>query len=194
MKRITRIALNMNDAFRLQVKYGALYYKWLSYKPPLYMDYINSLLCKNKLNEKEIDSLNSFREEEDVLIELEKYINNEDYNYDKVKNYISTHSIISIIYSRLSEEEIEKAMNNSEFDYMDHSYVIDQFHDEKILSFPGTMVDLFSSIIYAISEEEENVVDMILQISKGTDQMDKFISLYGHSKILKRWNTNVLND
>ena len=88
------------------------------------------------------------------------------------------------------EEEIAAAKNNIEFDHMTHSYVLDPFSDEKILSFSGTIVDFYSAFIYAASEREEEYLDSILQVAKGTSEMDTFTSLHGHSIILKKWNTS----
>lgn len=187
MNRLERYILEHNTPFKLEVRYASLYYKWLSYKPQFLVDYINSLLNKCNLTEKEENDLISFREEEYILGELEKYINHEKYNYDKVSDYINSHSLRSIIHSRLTEEEVEKSRQNKDFNPQCHQYVIEPFNDDKILNFPGTMVDLLTAIDYAIKEEQELELDMTLQVAQTTGKMDKFLSIYGHSPIIKKW-------
>ena len=87
-----------------------IWYKWLKYNPKFYKNEKRELYEQDilKMNSSEFEKLKIFKQEDQMLSIIKKYINNEASMYEviKVTDYVNTHNINNLILRKLNNEKI----------------------------------------------------------------------------------------
>lgn len=100
-----------------KVKYNSQlamqYLKWLKYTSQKEQERIDGILNKksDKLTDKEISQLKSFKDSQNIIPIFERYLSNEYRNSDliQVYDFMKNHSLYNLMLSKLTKEEINSA-------------------------------------------------------------------------------------
>ena len=106
---------NSCSTLKFDISGAAQFYKWLSYMPDFYQQYLDNISskCVDDLSLQELCDYTDFKKQQKVVKELEQFFTDEWYlaDIDLIEEFINSHSLSEIKKSKLTDEEYQEVIS-----------------------------------------------------------------------------------